>query len=311
MTEKDTNKNSGQKPKLTALQVFGANLNTVYRKQIENFLGDPQTASKFISSIVADCQRNPKLLTCTQSSLINAYMTMAQMGFMPSSISGEAYLIPYNISKKVIENGKEVWVKEMTAQLQIGYQGLVTLFYKAGIEKIVSGIVRANDKTTYINGQLQHEVDHKLSVEQRGEAIGAYVIVRFKGVDNIKYMNGTDIVEHAKKFSKSYNPTGKDSPWNPANDPELWMWMKTVLKQHAKLLPKNENINKALEIDNRDSKISDMKDKLLEDKSLSMGTFLVEKKKTSELIYDNENSDQNQGEDEIQIGETDSTDGIK
>ena len=240
-----------------------------YKAQIQNFMGDEQQSLKFLSAVMSDVQRNQKLLTCTPMSLINSYMTMAQLGFMPSSISGEAYVIPYENNK----NRNGAWVKEVEAQFQIGYQGLVTLFYKAGVDKIVADIVREKDKVKLLNGELQHEVDPTLSKDERGKPIGAYVIVTFNGKNNIKYMNGKDIINHAKRFSKSYDPNGKYSPWNPDNDPELWQWKKTVLKQHSKLLPKNETINKAIDADNQDSKINDIK-KIMVDNQLLMGNFL-------------------------------------
>jgi len=37
------------------------------------------------------------------------------------------------------------------------------------------------------------------------------------------------------------------------------MWRKTILKQAAKLLPKNEKLVNAIEADNQDSTISDAK----------------------------------------------------
>jgi len=233
-------------------------LATQYQKQINNFFGDEQKALKFLSSVVADVQRNPKLLECRPDTVINSYIMMAGLEFMPSGVSGEAYVLPYG----------------GIAQFQLGYQGLVTLFYRAGVTKITSGIVYKNDKIDITNDEIRHSVDPTLSKDERGEPIGAYVIVTFKGEKNGKYMNGKDIIAHAKKFSKSYDPKGKYSPWNQENDPELTMWMKTVLKQHAKLLPKNETISKAIALDNQDSILGD---RLAEAKGsigkLSMGNF--------------------------------------
>jgi recombination protein RecT len=234
-----------------------------YISQINNFFGDNKKALRFLSSVMADVQRNKKLLECTAPSLINAYITMAGLGFMPSGVSGEGYVLPYNVGGK------------MTAQFQLGYKGLVTLFYQAGVEKITAEIVRKNDKFSMVNGELKHEIDLTQSNEERGDAVGAYTRVTFRGETTTRYMNGKDILKHALKFSKSYNPTGQYSPWNPANDPELNMWRKTVLKQHEKLLPKNENINKAIAEDNKDSIIGDRLDAATEEsKSLPMGNLL-------------------------------------
>lgn len=269
-----------------------------YMNQLKNYMGDDKAAMKFLSSIVADVQRNPVLLECEPRSLMNSYMIMASCGFMPSGVSGEAYVLPYNNNKKVIENGKEVWIKVKEAQFQMGYQGLVTLFYKAGVTKIVGAIVYKNDKLKILNNKIEHEVDPTLSKKERGEAIGAYVIVTFKGEENAKYMNGKDIIEHAKKFSKSYDPAGKHSPWNAANDPELTMWMKTVLKQHSKLLPKNETINVAIDADNRDSKMHDrIEEAKRSSKSLKMGNLLEPNGENKEGENESQDpADYNQGE---------------
>lgn len=271
--------------KMTDIKEFQTFLAANYMKQIKNFFSDEKLAMKFLSSVVADVQRNPKLMECTSSSLINSYIMMAQLGFMPSGISGEAYVLPYNNSKKLGDK----WISVMEAQLQVGYKGLVTLFYKAGVEKITSAIVRKNDKTTFLNGEISHEIDMSKSAEERGEPIGAYVIVKFKGENSTKYMNGKDIIAHAQRYSKSYDPVGKHSPWNPQNDREGWMWVKTVLIQHSKLLPKNETINQAIAIDYQDSRISDMKEKM-DVGELKMGNFL-DKNKTDDKNKTNKNSE--------------------
>lgn len=239
-------------------------LNKNYLTQIKNFFSDESKALKFLSSVRSDVMRNPKLLECSPMSIVNSYMTMAQLGFMPSNVSGESYVLPYNSNAG------------MQAQFQLGYQGLVTLFYQSGVEKVTSDIVRKNDKTSFINGELSHEIDLTKSNAQRGEPVGAYVTITFKGVKNTKYMNAVDILAHGKKFSKSFNLTGQYSPWNPANDPELHMWRKTVLKQLAKNIPKNEIINKAISMDNQDSIIADrVEAALAESKKLELGNNLI------------------------------------
>jgi phage RecT family recombinase len=254
-------------------QILAAN----YSKTLENYLGSPERARKFMSSVMTDVQRNPKLLKSTPVSLFNAYLTMASCGFMPSAVSGEAYVLPYDNSKNV--DGK--WIKVTEAQFQIGYQGLVTLFYRAGVTRINGVIVHEKDVAEMVNGVMMHKVPLTLSKEERGAPIGAYVTVTFRGQDNTLYMNGKDIIAHATKFSKTYKPDDekiwKHSPWNPANDPELSMWKKTVLKQHAKLLPKNESINIAIAADNADSVMYDRIEAAKADqKKLSMGALLSE-----------------------------------
>ncbi len=215
-----------------------------YMKAIENFFGDPQLAREFLSNVVASTQRTPKLLECTPESLLNSFVTMASLKLMPSGVSGEAFVLPYD-NKKKLPNGTYEVVKE--AQFQLGYQGLVTLFYRAGAKSIVAEIVRKADEFSFVNGQITHSPD--VFADDRGEAIGAYVIVELQGGGRIsKAMSKKDILAIGEKFSKTYK--SDFSPWK-SNDPELWMWKKTVLKQAAKLVPKNETIHRAIAEDNK------------------------------------------------------------
>lgn len=241
-------------------------LNNEYKKQIVNYFGDEKKALKFLSGVIANVQKTPKLLECDATTVINSFMTMAQLEFMPSDVSGEAYVLPY---------GK-------VAQFQLGYQGLVTLFYRAGVKSIVAEIVYKNDSFKYVNGVIEHSPD--IFSDDRGVAVGCYVIVETQGGGLIsKVMTKKEIISIGQKFSKSFKSSF--SPWNEKNDPQLWMWKKTVLKQVAKLVPKNETIFKAIAEDNKDSNINDRLAKAKEEsKGIKMGNLLQETKKANETL---------------------------
>jgi len=233
-----------------------------YLAQIKNFFGDERRAMKFMSSVMAAVQKNPKLLGCTPTSLINSFITMAQLGLMPSDVSGEAYVLPYRIND------------QMVAQFQMGYQGFITLFYRAGVQTVRADVVRKKDVFTLKNGIVSHEIDPSKSNEERGEAIGAYAIGIVNGHEIAKYMNKKDIMNMGAKFSKSYGTAF--TPWKEKQDPELWMWKKTVIKQLGKLLPKNDSIFEAISIDNEvDGKLPKVEG-LVDGSNLNMGSFLKE-----------------------------------
>ena len=162
--------------------------------------------------------------------------------------------------------------------------------------------MREGDQIELVNGGVHHKVDPKKSNKERGKEIGAYVVVTFKGTTMGKYMHADDILAIGKKFSKSFNT--KFTPWNEDNDPEKWMWKKTVLKQMAKLLPKNETINKAIAEDNKDSIISDRLDTATkESDNLKMGNLLKaknEKNNNKEGQNESENQDQVTGAEGIE-----------
>lgn len=223
----------------TPLEVFKLELHTNYLKQVQNYLnGNEQAANKFMSAVVYSVQKVPGLLECDKTSLAQAFMSAAEFGLYPGSVSGEAYVLPYK--------GK--------AQFQIGYQGLITLLWRAGIS-VNSQIVREKDEFAYEEGQnprLEHRPD-PFSTE-RGEAIGVYAVATLPGTSaKLAKVMGKDEVMKFKEFSQAKGSSF--SPWNSANDPELWMWKKTCIKQLAKTLPKTEVLQRAIAIDNEDSTV--------------------------------------------------------
>ena len=110
------------------------NLASEHMKTLNNFFSnDEKKTLKFLSAVAYCAQSTPKLLECSQESIISSFMKCAEYNLFPSSVSGEAYILPYS------NKGK------MEAQFQLGYQGIITLLYRAGVQSIYTDIVRKND----------------------------------------------------------------------------------------------------------------------------------------------------------------------
>ena len=218
------------------LGAFKEVLGNKYQQTIENyFKGDKEGSLKFMSAAVYCIQKTPALLQASQESLVQALMYCAELRLYPSSFSGEAFIIPYK--------GK--------AQFQLGYQGLLTLLHRAGIQSITSAIVHANDKFEYEEG-LEPKLVHKpdvMSGKDRGEPIGVYAVATVNNQKVFKVMNKAEIMKF-KALSQA--AASEYSPWNSKQDPELWMWKKTCIKQLAKTLPKNEDLQRGISRDNEE-----------------------------------------------------------
>lgn len=201
-------------------------------KTIANLVGE-KNSMKFISSCIACFQSVPALATCQPASLINSFLEAARIGLFPSNSLGEAYILPYRKGGIVL------------SQFQIGYKGFVTLFYRAGVASVSSQVAFANDEFKYEYG-LDPILRHVPADGERGEAIAAYAIAKVQGEKIFRVMTKKEIMK-IKATSKAKN--SEYSPWN-SNDPEKWMWQKTVIKQLSKLLPKTEKLSRAIEVDN-------------------------------------------------------------
>lgn len=217
----------------TKLVKFKTDLN-FYKKNLENLLDEHRiTPLKFMSVVVNCVQKTPKLLECGES-LIACVLTCAELGLLPTSQKGEAYILPYKT-----KDG-------MVAQFQIGYQGFVTLMYRNGVTKIWSEVIREKDAFSHEIG-LNPKLEHVPFFGERGKPIGAYAVAKINGETIFKVMTKEEI-EKIKDLSKAGDT--KFSPWNSRTDPEKWMWQKTCIKQLAKTLPKSEKLSSALYVDN-------------------------------------------------------------
>lgn len=80
-----------------------------------------------------------------------------------------------------------------------------------------------------------------------------------------------------RKFSKSANAKEEwaraKSPWNEANDVELNMWRKTVIKQISKNFSLSEEVYSAIVEDQKESSIEDYQ----------KNTYLEQSKRPSEM----------------------------
>jgi recombination protein RecT len=204
-----------------------------YMKQIENYYrGNKEESMMFLTAAVEYIRKVPKLLECDHQSLLSALVISAQFRFMPSGVSGEGYIIPY---------GKQ-------ANFQLGYQGIITLLWRTGkVKSIKAVIVYKNDKFEYEEGLTTKLVHVPVSFgQEKGDPIGVYAVAEtITGGYVFQVMSEKEVMA-IKSMSKAKDRA--ESPWN-SKDPEKWMWKKTCLIQLAKLLPKTQEIQRAIEED--------------------------------------------------------------
>lgn len=229
--------------------------------EIANALPKGWDEKRFVRIALTAVSANPKLAqACALSptTFLGSMMTAAQLGLEPNTPMGKAYLLPYNNIDK--NTGKKVPM----VQFQIGVYGLVDLAFRSGLVKSISAEVRyQKDFWEYekgINEKLRHV---PYDEGDPGEAVGYYAVIHMKdtvnpdgtkteGAVHTCYMPKYRVMEHAKRFSKSYNrKTGTFSgPWATDFDS---MAKKTVLIQALKYVPKateDANLANAFNLDN-------------------------------------------------------------
>lgn len=196
--------------------------------QIQKALPSMVSSERFQRVALTAFSNNTKLQRCDPMSFIAAMMQSAQLGLEPNTPLGQAYLIPY---------GKQV-------QFQIGYKGLLELAQRSGkIKTLYAHEVRENDTFDIDYGLNQTLIHKPLLKGDRGEVIGYYAVYHLDtGGNSFIFMTKDEVLEHAKRFSKTYN----SGPWQTDFDA---MAKKTVIKQLLKYAPLSIELQKATSMD--------------------------------------------------------------
>ena len=96
-------------------------------KMIEAMFQDEKEAARF-RAISVSVTSNYKLAACTDDSLMDCVLGVAQLGLSIDPNFGQAYILPYQVKDKK-DKSKVVCT---VAQLQVGYKGYKQLLYRAG-----------------------------------------------------------------------------------------------------------------------------------------------------------------------------------
>ena len=171
----------------------------MYKKLINNTLGDPKKATRFIASITSAVATNPALQECEPSSIVAGALVGEALELSPSPLLGEYYLVPFKNSKEGVTK----------AQMQIGYKGYLHLAIRSGqykdidVFEIHEGEFKGRDKET---GKFKFEF-----IENEAERLSKPVIgymgyfELLNGFRKTLYISKEEMEKHANTYSKAFN----------------------------------------------------------------------------------------------------------
>lgn len=225
-----------------------------YSGMIREALGKAMDPERFTRLLVTVIAQDPNLLRAVNecpASLIGAILTAATLGLEPNTALGHGYLITYFQKNKTRSQEAGYDVYEMRVSFQLGYQGVLVLAYRSGdIADVDAQVVYEKDQFKYQLGTNRF-INHVPSEDaDPGNPVRYYAVIQLKsGGQLFKVWSVNQIMEHAKKFSKSFNGrTGHFfGPWA---DNFNAMAKKTVLLDCLKLAPKSSSFSAQLAVDN-------------------------------------------------------------
>nr|DAU14516.1 MAG TPA: RecT protein [Caudoviricetes sp.] len=209
-----------------------------YKKLINNTLGDPEKAKRFIASISSAVATNPALQECDAGTILSGALLGEALNLSPSPVLGNYYLVPYDNKKKGIKE----------AQFQIGWKGYYQLAVKSGQYKQITVLpIKEGELIKYdpLNEEIEVVIIDDDITREETPTMGYYASFTYlNGFKKVLYWSKDKMMKHADKYSKAFNLADykklqagqipeKDmwkfsSPWYTMTDD---MGCKTILKQ--------------------------------------------------------------------------------
>lgn len=193
-----------------------------FREQIALSLPAHMKPERFARIALTALTRTPKLMECTKESVLKCCMELSSFGLEPDG--RRAHLIPY---------GKE-------CTLILDWKALVELAKRSGqVKSWRAEKVCDNDKFSYINGVVSHEIDFR---KPRGNAYCFYSdITLADGTHDYEVLHMDDI-----NFIKSKSRAASSGPWKDFPDE---MAKKSCIRRHSKRITLSPEFHDALDKD--------------------------------------------------------------
>lgn len=171
----------------------------MYKKLINNTLGDPERSKRFIASISSAVATNPNLQQCEAGTILSGALLGESLNLSPSPQLGHYYLVPYKNNK----------TGTTEAQFQLGWHGYYQLAIRSGqykdldVIEIKEGEYLGRDKQT---GKQKFEFIEDESERINKPTIGYLGYFELlNGYRKQIYMSKEEMEKHADTYSKAFN----------------------------------------------------------------------------------------------------------
>lgn len=193
-----------QKPKFSvAITTKG------YQTLINNTLGDPQRARRFVSAITSAVAVNPALQECEAGTILAGALLGESLNLSPSPQLGQYYLVPFKSKAKYGRQGNLISPEVVKAQFVLGYKGYIQLALRSGayadldVMDIKQGEYLGKDPMT---GKPRFSFIEDDDERDRLETIGYMAYFEYlNGFRKVVYWSREKMLSHADKYSPAFS----------------------------------------------------------------------------------------------------------
>ena len=206
-----------QKPKFTAVINSDG-----YKRMINNTLGDPRRAARFVTAVTSAVSTNPALSECDASTIVSAGLLGEGLNLSPSPQLGQYYLVPF----KDRTHGRTV------CQFQLGYKGYIQLAIRSGQYKKLNVLpIKEGELVSFdpLNEDIEVSLIEDENQREKAQTIGYYAMFEYtNGFKKAIYWSREKMESHAEKYSMGYKARKGFTFWEKDFDA---MACKTMLRQ--------------------------------------------------------------------------------
>lgn len=202
---------------------FSQAINTAgYQKLINQTLGDPDRAKRFVAAISSTVAVNPQLQECDAGTILSGALVGEALNLSPSPQLGQYYLVPFNDTKN----------NRKAAQFILGYKGLCQLAMRSGYYKKLNVLsIKEGELVRFdpLNEEIEVQLIDDETAREKAETIGYYAMFEYlNGFRKAIYWSKDKMVAHAERYSKGYAARKGYTFWEKDFDT---MAHKTMLRQ--------------------------------------------------------------------------------
>ncbi|MBP3369680.1 MAG: recombinase RecT [Clostridia bacterium] len=203
-----------QKPK------FSVAINTpAYQKLINNTLGDPNRAKRFVAAITSAVAVNPALQDCEAHTILAGALLGESLNLSPSPQLGQYYLVPFNDTKNGVKN----------ATFILGYKGYIQLAIRSGQYKKINVIeIKEGELKRFdpLNEELEVELIDDWDAREKTPTVGYYAMFEYtNGFRKAMYWTREKMMSHADTYSKAFSRTAYEKIKNgEIAEKDMWKY---------------------------------------------------------------------------------------
>lgn len=217
-----------------------------YQKLINQTLGDPARAARFVASISAAVAVNPALQECTAGTILTGALLGESLNLAPSPQLGQYYLVPFK-DKIKDKDGKTVWKRDENGQIVkdkngkyvaeteshavfvLGYKGYIQLAIRSGYYRNINVVeVKAGEFRRWNPLTEDFETKWITDPNEREKAPTVGYVAMFEylnGFRKVLYWTVERMVAHADRYSPAFSAADYYRIHNgDVRDEDMWKY---------------------------------------------------------------------------------------